>query len=101
MSQRTCKETHMYTFLSPLLHRASIPFQQAHHLVNPWNDHKKVQISRDGQVSQIVVKCKRQMPPPGFHVMKFKFEAVKMCKRKKKCSNNSGKPNLELIYVSG
>ncbi|XP_073241899.1 3'-5' RNA helicase YTHDC2-like [Porites lutea] len=29
--------------------KASIPFQQAHHLVNPWNDHKKVQISRDGQ----------------------------------------------------
>ncbi|XP_048584251.1 3'-5' RNA helicase YTHDC2 [Nematostella vectensis] len=29
--------------------KANIPFQQAHHLVNPWNDHKKVQISRDGQ----------------------------------------------------
>ena len=36
-------------FISLVL-RASIPFQQAHHLVNPWNDHKKVQISRDGQV---------------------------------------------------
>ena len=36
----------------PLFFRASIPFQQAHHLVNPWNDHKKVQISRDGQVRQ-------------------------------------------------
>lgn len=31
--------------------RANIPFQEAHHLVNPWNDHKKVQISRDGQVA--------------------------------------------------
>ena len=30
--------------------RASIPFQQVHQLVNPWNDNKKVQISRDGQV---------------------------------------------------
>ena len=28
----------------------SIPFQQAHHLVNPWDDREKVQISRDGQV---------------------------------------------------
>ncbi|KAM7024310.1 3'-5' RNA helicase YTHDC2-like [Acridotheres tristis] len=26
-----------------------IPFQFAHHLLNPWNDSKKVQISRDGQ----------------------------------------------------
>lgn len=26
-----------------------VPFQHAHHLINPWNDHKKVQISRDGQ----------------------------------------------------
>ncbi|KAM7024136.1 3'-5' RNA helicase YTHDC2-like [Acridotheres tristis] len=26
-----------------------IPFQFAHHLLNPWNDSKKVQVSRDGQ----------------------------------------------------
>ncbi|XP_056393423.1 3'-5' RNA helicase YTHDC2 [Hyla sarda] len=31
------------------IRKESLPFQQAHHLVNPWNDHKKVQISRDGQ----------------------------------------------------
>jgi len=41
-----------HTFLFPLFLRSSIPFQQTHHLVNPWNDHKKVQISRDGQVRQ-------------------------------------------------
>ncbi|CAH1253699.1 YTHDC2 [Branchiostoma lanceolatum] len=29
--------------------RMSIPFQAAHHLLNPWNENKKVQISRDGQ----------------------------------------------------
>lgn len=28
----------------------SLPFQLAQQLVNPWNDNKKVQISRDGQV---------------------------------------------------
>eukprot|EP00071_Canis_lupus_P008857 XP_005626411.1 probable ATP-dependent RNA helicase YTHDC2 [Canis lupus familiaris] len=29
--------------------KESLPFQFAHHLLNPWNDNKKVQISRDGQ----------------------------------------------------
>lgn len=32
------------------IRKESIPFQFAHHLLNPWNDSKKVQISRDGQV---------------------------------------------------
>ncbi|XP_039946668.1 3'-5' RNA helicase YTHDC2-like isoform X2 [Hirundo rustica] len=31
------------------IRKESIPFQFAHHLLNPWNDSKKVQISRDGQ----------------------------------------------------
>ncbi|XP_009467463.1 PREDICTED: probable ATP-dependent RNA helicase YTHDC2 isoform X2 [Nipponia nippon] len=31
------------------IQKESIPFQFAHHLLNPWNDNKKVQISRDGQ----------------------------------------------------
>ncbi|XP_043915095.1 3'-5' RNA helicase YTHDC2 [Protopterus annectens] len=31
------------------IRRESLPFQYAHHLLNPWNDNKKVQISRDGQ----------------------------------------------------
>ncbi|XP_044131856.1 3'-5' RNA helicase YTHDC2 [Bufo gargarizans] len=31
------------------IRKESLPFQQAHHLLNPWNDNKKVQISRDGQ----------------------------------------------------
>ncbi|KAM6301818.1 3'-5' RNA helicase YTHDC2-like isoform 2-T3 [Podargus strigoides] len=29
--------------------KESIPFSSAHNLLNPWNDNKKVQISRDGQ----------------------------------------------------
>nr|XP_029131388.1 3'-5' RNA helicase YTHDC2-like [Labrus bergylta] len=31
------------------IHRESLPFHCSQHIVNPWNDHKKVQISRDGQ----------------------------------------------------
>ncbi|XP_036384365.1 3'-5' RNA helicase YTHDC2 [Megalops cyprinoides] len=31
------------------IRKERLPFQFAHQLVNPWNDNKKVQISRDGQ----------------------------------------------------
>ncbi|XP_042365751.1 3'-5' RNA helicase YTHDC2 isoform X2 [Plectropomus leopardus] len=31
------------------IHKESIPFQCTQHILNPWNDNKKVQISRDGQ----------------------------------------------------
>ncbi|XP_025000689.1 3'-5' RNA helicase YTHDC2 isoform X2 [Gallus gallus] len=31
------------------IRKESIPFQFTHHLLNPWNDNKEVQISRDGQ----------------------------------------------------
>ncbi|XP_025915664.1 3'-5' RNA helicase YTHDC2 isoform X4 [Apteryx rowi] len=31
------------------IRKESLPFHCAHHLLNPWNDNKKVQISRDGQ----------------------------------------------------
>ncbi|XP_074669561.1 3'-5' RNA helicase YTHDC2 isoform X2 [Strix aluco] len=31
------------------IRKESIPFQCTHHLLNPWNDNKKVQISRDSQ----------------------------------------------------
>ncbi|KAM4710439.1 3'-5' RNA helicase YTHDC2 [Discoglossus pictus] len=31
------------------IRKDNLPFQHAHHLLNPWNDNKKVQISRDGQ----------------------------------------------------
>ncbi|CAH1795870.1 unnamed protein product [Owenia fusiformis] len=29
--------------------KANLQFQSAHHLLNPWNENKKVQVSRDGQ----------------------------------------------------
>lgn len=32
--------------------KESIPFHCTQHILNPWNDCKKVQISRDGQVGQ-------------------------------------------------
>ena len=32
--------------------RANMPFQQTQHLGNPWNENKKLQICRDGQVSE-------------------------------------------------
>ncbi|KAJ8287216.1 hypothetical protein GJAV_G00048990 [Gymnothorax javanicus] len=31
------------------IHKQSLPFQLTHQLCNPWNDNKRVQISRDGQ----------------------------------------------------
>ena len=58
MSSGSYRSTSLTIFRFPSFHRASIPFQQAHHLVNPWNDHKKVQISRDGQVSQSYYLCR-------------------------------------------
>ncbi|KAI3362257.1 hypothetical protein L3Q82_012222, partial [Scortum barcoo] len=33
------------------IHKESLPFPCTQHILNPWNDNKKVQISRDGQVS--------------------------------------------------
>lgn len=38
------------------IQKESIPFHFAHHLLNPWNDNKKVQISRDGQVKLLSSK---------------------------------------------
>ncbi|XP_030579929.1 3'-5' RNA helicase YTHDC2 [Archocentrus centrarchus] len=31
------------------IHKENLPFQCTQHILNPWNDNKKVQISRDGQ----------------------------------------------------
>ncbi|XP_040915601.1 3'-5' RNA helicase YTHDC2 isoform X2 [Toxotes jaculatrix] len=31
------------------IHKESLPFQCTQHILNPWNDNKKIQISRDGQ----------------------------------------------------
>lgn len=34
------------------IRKESLPFQCSQHILNPWNDNKKVQISRDGQVRE-------------------------------------------------
>lgn len=38
------------------IHKESLPFHYTQHILNPWNDNKKVQISRDGQVCFISKK---------------------------------------------
>uniref|UniRef100_A0A672ZQ76 RNA helicase n=1 Tax=Sphaeramia orbicularis TaxID=375764 RepID=A0A672ZQ76_9TELE len=57
------------------IHKKSIPFQQTQHILNPWNDNKKVQISRDGQVIQIslfvgvnLLQCRW---PPDLYIIMF------------------------------
>lgn len=32
------------------IHKESLPFQVTYQVLNPWNENKRVQISRDGQV---------------------------------------------------
>lgn len=32
------------------IHKESLPFTFTQHILNPWNDNKRVQVSRDGQV---------------------------------------------------
>ena len=38
--------------------RANIPFQATRHLLNPYNENRRVQTSRDGQVSSFPVANK-------------------------------------------
>lgn len=33
------------------IRKESLPFSRTQHILNPWNDNKRVQVSRDGQVS--------------------------------------------------
>ncbi|KAL3867100.1 hypothetical protein ACJMK2_044331 [Sinanodonta woodiana] len=47
--------------------RGNIPFQNTHHLLNPWNENKRVQISRDGQevepsVGEMLIKLWDRFP---------------------------------------
>ena len=47
--------------------RANLPFNQCHHLLNAWNENKRVQISRDGQeiepgVGELLVSLWDKLP---------------------------------------
>lgn len=54
ISQESCQDWGFMglggVFSVEWIHKKSLPFQCTQHILNPWNDNKKVQISRDGQV---------------------------------------------------
>uniref|UniRef100_A0A4W6F8V8 RNA helicase n=1 Tax=Lates calcarifer TaxID=8187 RepID=A0A4W6F8V8_LATCA len=54
ISQESCQDWGFMglggVFSVEWIHKESLPFQMTQHILNPWNDNKKVQISRDGQV---------------------------------------------------
>ncbi|XP_047426501.1 3'-5' RNA helicase YTHDC2 isoform X2 [Mugil cephalus] len=53
ISQENCQDWGLVglggVFSVEWIHKESLPFQCTQHILNPWNDNKKVQISRDGQ----------------------------------------------------
>lgn len=53
ISQESCQDWGFMglggVFSVEWIHKESLPFQCTQHILNPWNDNKKVQISRDGQ----------------------------------------------------
>ena len=48
-SNPNCSSTSGTVIRVEWLKRANLPFQRCHHLYNPWNENRKVQIARDGQ----------------------------------------------------
>lgn len=53
------------------IRKESLPFQFAHHLLNPWNDNKKVQISRDGQVCNLLRSRPKLKGPLFLNINKY------------------------------
>ncbi|XP_049908700.1 3'-5' RNA helicase YTHDC2-like [Epinephelus moara] len=53
VSQESCQDWGFIglggVFSVEWIHKESLPFHCTQHIFNPWNDNKKVQISRDGQ----------------------------------------------------
>nr|XP_046231082.1 3'-5' RNA helicase YTHDC2 isoform X2 [Scatophagus argus] len=53
ISQESCQDWDFIglggVFSVEWIHKESLPFHCTQHILNPWNDNKKVQISRDGQ----------------------------------------------------
>lgn len=52
------------------IRKESLNFQATHQLLNPWNDNKKVQISRDGQVGH---RSDKLSGPNWFRPLSFNF----------------------------
>nr|UZE37972.1 YTH domain containing 2 [Miichthys miiuy] len=56
ISQESCEDWDFMglggVFSVEWIHKESLPFHCTQHILNPWNDNKKVQISRDGQELQ-------------------------------------------------
>lgn len=54
ISQESCQDWDFLglggVFSVEWIQKESLPFHCTQHILNPWNDNKKVQISRDGQV---------------------------------------------------
>uniref|UniRef100_A0A1A7XDF5 RNA helicase n=1 Tax=Iconisemion striatum TaxID=60296 RepID=A0A1A7XDF5_9TELE len=53
VSQESCQDWGFVglggVFSVEWVHKESLPFHLTHHILNPWNDNNRVQISRDGQ----------------------------------------------------
>lgn len=54
ISQESCQDWDFQglggVFSVEWIQKERLPFHCTQHILNPWNDNKKVQISRDGQV---------------------------------------------------
>ncbi|KAL7376832.1 hypothetical protein ABVT39_016645 [Epinephelus coioides] len=71
VSQESCQDWGFMglggVFSVEWIHKESLPFHCTQHILNPWNDNKKVQISRDGQpyfycsTKKLKVKLKFQL----------------------------------------
>ncbi|GAA6095870.1 3'-5' RNA helicase YTHDC2 isoform X1 [Tachysurus ichikawai] len=55
------------------IHTESLSFQFTHQLLNPWNENKKVQISRDGQVGHRRDRLTSDVLVPNFNPLRVSF----------------------------
>lgn len=69
ISQESCQDWGFMglggVFSVEWIHKESLPFQHTQHILNSWNDNKKVQISRDGQVTG---QCKHRQQLSLLHI---------------------------------
>ncbi|XP_071321926.1 3'-5' RNA helicase YTHDC2 isoform X2 [Trachinotus anak] len=67
VSQESCQDWGFVglggVFSVEWIHKESLPFQCTQHILNPWNDNKKVQISRDGQLVWSLLCLLQELEP--------------------------------------